>query len=154
MATKEGEAAAKEFTISLPPDTEALVFRVTGTPVPPCRDGRTVLWVRAREAGGDWGQSAWVEVVQNDVLLEHHVFRSKPVTPGTLWMEPEKFYVVEVTPEGFLYPDIQVECVRRPSPVAAAPAAGPGKGSAWDNPVAWAFAFLAVLVALLVRILK
>jgi hypothetical protein len=154
MATKEGEAAAKEFTVSLPDDTEALVFSVTGTPVPPCQGGRTVLWVRAREPGGDWGQSAWVEVARGDGLAKHYVFRSKPVTPGTLWMAPEKFYTIEVTPEGILYPDIKVECVRRSPPVAESPAAASGRGSALDSPLLWVFAFLAMFTALLAKILK
>lgn len=149
MTTKEGEAAAKEFTLSLPEDTEALVFCILASPTPPWRNGHTVLWVRAKEPGGDWGQSACIEVIQGN--QEHHLFRSKPMNPGALWMEPSKTYTLEVVPEGLIYPDIHVSCVRRPEPPAAAPPAPPEAGSVLDSPVFWIAALVGGVALALAR---
>lgn len=151
MTTKEGEAAAKEFTLSLPEDTEALVFTILGSPVPPCRNGHTVLWVRAKEPGGDWGQSACIEVLQGK--QEQHLFRSKPMNPGALWMEPSKTYTIEVVPEGLIYPDIHMNCVRRAPPPAPAPAAPKAAGSVLDSPAFWIAALVAGFVLALLMLL-
>ena len=147
MATRKSEAEAVEFTLELPEDAESLLFSVTGVPVPPCNGERTVLWVRAREPGGDWGQSAWVEVACGDELAEHYTYRSKPVIPSALWMVPSRTYTIEVIPEGLLTPYIKVSCVRREPPPAPAPARS--RGSVVDSPVLWAAYFLVLLLWML-----
>ena len=157
MSTKEENTLAREFTLALPEAAEGLVFSVRGFPLTPKATARTVMWVRAREAGGDWGQSAWVEVLREGVehLIDDYLYRSQVVQLGTLWLEPGKVYQIEITPEGLDEPQVSVRCMlRQPAPPPApAPKGKPGD-SVIDNPFFWLLVFGAAFMALLAWVLR
>lgn len=156
MATKEDSATAREFTLALPEDVEGLVFAVRGFPVVPDAAGRAVLWVRAREGVSDWGQSAYVQADRHGVshLVDPYDYRSHLILPGTLWITPGKTYVVEVTCEGLEEPEIDVRCVRRAPPPPRPEPSVQDQSSIIDNPIAWLFAFIALFVSLLIRVIR
>lgn len=150
MEMKEENALSKEFTLALTDDAEGVQFRVRGCPIEPGAVDKTVLWVRARDLGGEWGQSAYVEVfrVGPTYLIDDYDYESNMILPGTLWMEPGKVYTIEVTPEGLEDPQLMVRCIQR-APLIPKDSPAPIGDSVIENPALWlAFFVVGLLIAL------